>query len=350
MDKIREQLRNPWVTAAVGFVVGLIIGLVVLGWGLWPVQWKDAAPSHLREDAKVDYLCMAIEAFGKDQRADLALKRWQELGPKAADVLIEVNPANCAASQAELMAFQTAVKSPVGSVQPTAQPTGESGLPVTTPGAVSPTKPAAETKGPSALLLVLVCLLVLIIGGALAYMLLFKNRRQAGEGTPATRAQEMNRAAERTDFQAEGQDQPVAQFMTTYMSGDDLYDDSFSIDSPSGEFLGECGVGISETIGVGDPKKVTAFEVWLFDKNDIQTITKVLMSTHAFNDPAINQRLASKGEPVLVEPGTKVLLETATLQLEARVVDMGYGSGALPVESNFDRLTLELAVWPRAKA
>jgi hypothetical protein len=44
---------------------------------------------------------------------------------------------------------------------------------------------------------------------------------------------------------------------------------------------GECGVGISETIGVGDPKKVTAFEVWLFDKNDIQTVTKVLMSAHA---------------------------------------------------------------------
>ena len=56
------------------------------------------------------------------------------------------------------------------------------------------------------------------------------------------------------------------------------------------------------------------------------------------------------GEPVLVEPGAKVLLETATLTLEARVVDMGYGSGALPAESNFERLTLELAAWPRAKA
>ncbi|NTU77528.1 MAG: hypothetical protein HGA90_06940 [Alphaproteobacteria bacterium] len=32
--------------------------------------------------------------------------------------------------------------------------------------------------------------------------------------------------------------------------------------------------------------------------------------------------------------------------LEARVVDMNYGQGALPAESFFDRLTLELAVWP----
>ena len=98
----------------------------------------------------------------------------------------------------------------------------------------------------------------------------------------------------------------MAQFMATYKLGDDLFDNSFSIDSPAGEFLGECGVGISETIGVGDPKKVTAFEVWLFDKNDIQTVTKVLMSSHAFNDDATRQRLAAKGEPILVEPGTEI--------------------------------------------
>jgi hypothetical protein len=136
--------------------------------------------------------------------------------------------------------------------------------------------------------------------------------------------------------------------MTTYMLGDDLYDDSFSIDAPTGEFLGECGVGISETIGVGDPKKVTAVEVWLFDKNDIQTVTKVLMSTHAFNDPNIRQRLLAKGEPQVVEPGKRILLETASLQMEARIVDASYGGGALPNNSYFDRLTLELAVWPKA--
>ena len=153
--------------------------------------------------------------------------------------------------------------------------------------------------------------------------------------------------AEPDEFSGQSQEPPIAQFMSTYIAGDDLYDDSFSIDSPTGEFLGECGVGISETIGVGDPKKVTAFEVWLFDKNDIQTVTKVLMSGHAYNDPAILQRLASKGEPILIEPGERVLLETATLQLEARVVDMNYGQGALPSESFFDRLTLELAIWPK---
>ena len=135
--------------------------------------------------------------------------------------------------------------------------------------------------------------------------------------------------------------------MASYKYGDDLFDDSFSIDSASGEFLGECGIGISETIGVGDPKKVTAFEVWLFDKNDIQTVTKVIMSSHAFYDPSIHQRLEAKGEPVLAEPSTETVLETQTLQLVAKVVDMSYGEGSMPDQSYFDHLLLELAIWPK---
>jgi len=143
---------------------------------------------------------------------------------------------------------------------------------------------------------------------------------------------------------------PVAQFMTTYVLGDDLYDDSFSIDAPDGSFLGECGLGISETIGVGDPKKVMAFEVWLFDKNDIRTVTKVLMSNHAFQDEALKSRLAAKGEPVLVQSGDVVSMETASLVVTARVVDMAYGGGALPPNSFFERLTIELAAFTKKAA
>jgi hypothetical protein len=135
--------------------------------------------------------------------------------------------------------------------------------------------------------------------------------------------------------------------MASYKYGDDLFDDSFSIDSASGEFLGECGIGISEIIGVGDPKKVAAFEIWLFDKNDIQTVTKVIMSSHAFYDNNIRQRLEAKGEPVLAEPSTETVLETQTLQLVAKVVDMSYGEGAMPEQSYFDHLLLELALWPK---
>lgn len=338
MDRIREQLNRPVVLAAVAFVVGLILGWLVLGWWLFPVQWTDATPQFLRSDLKVDYLRMTIDSYAKNQDKALALQRWNELGPDAPKVLEQIQAQPGGLSGNDLAAFNTLI-SQTGVA---AAVTPGTALPQAT---ASPTAQAGRTTTP--VLLVVLCILTLVIAGALAYIFLVRNRRLAEGFLPSTQAQEESRQAVRTDFAAEGHEAPVAQFMTTYMAGDDLYDDSFSIDSPSGEFLGECGVGISDTIGVGDPKKVTAFEVWLFDKNDIQTVTKVLMSQHAFNDGTIRQRLESKGEPVLCEAGKRILLETATLQLEARVVDMNYGQGALPANSFFDRLTLELAVWPK---
>jgi hypothetical protein len=180
---------------------------------------------------------------------------------------------------------------------------------------------------------------------------LFGKKPPAEPGTARSAAAagaQISAAVEKTDFTATGIEPPVVQFMTTYLHGDDLYDDSFSIETSSGEFLGETGVGISETIGSGsDAKRVTAFEVWLFDKNDIRTVTKVMMSDHAFNDDALRSKLETKGEANLARPGDKLVLETATLRIQARVVDLAYGSGPLPPNSFFERITIELAAWKR---
>jgi hypothetical protein len=336
MDRIREQVRRPLVAAALGFVLGLIIGLPILGWGLWPVQYIDASAEHLRQDLQHDWLRMTIDSYSRNQNTQLAMQRWEELGPDRMEVLAgviadpTVDPES-AAIFANLV--QAQAQQPQTQVTPVA------------PGE-APAAPVAE--GNPLTWLVFLCLLLIIVGGLLFYMLVLRKRPGGVKFPMGRQKQETRQPVQRTNFVSEGQEAPVAQFMTTYVLGDDLYDDSFSIDSPTGEFLGECGVGISDTIGVGDPKKVTAFEVWLFDKNDIQTITKVLMSQHAYNDPSISQRLMSKGEPVVIEAGQHILLETATLQLEARVIDMNYGQGALPNGSYFERLTLELAIWQKS--
>ncbi len=334
MDKIREQIRNPLATAVVGLIVGLIIGLPILGWGLWPVQWKDAEPKFLREDLKRDYLCMVIDSYARRGDVAEAAARFELLGDDAPAVLDEIRPGTCNLNENDINTFRAAVMGPVVPKPVTEATPGQEG--------------AGEPKSRVGLVIGL-CLVTLLVGAAAVYLLVIR-RRGIKIATPFTAAEEHAVQAERTDFTSEGQEPPIAQFMTTYMLGDDLYDDSFSIDSPSGEFLGECGVGISETIGVGDPKKVTAVEVWLFDKNDIQTVTKVLMSPHAFNDATIRQRLESKGEPIEIAGEKRIVLETATLQLEARVVDISLGGGALPENSFLERLTLELAVWPKQVA
>lgn len=348
MDRYREQLNKPIVIAVLGGIAGLILGLII-GWGIWPVQWYDAAPTQLREDVQLDYLRMTIDSYVRNGDAALAQQRWQELGDPAPDLLTALQLDPGTVSPGDIATFSTLVGTGVAAPVQTTAPGGP------TSAAVGPVAPPASSSGsqfPLSTVLIILCLLTLVIGAALAYLFLFRGRAAPPSifsrvKAPKPLAPDVSLA---TDYAAQGQDTPVAQFMTTYTAGDDLYDDSFSIDAPSGEFLGECGVGISDTIGVGDPKKVTAFEVWLFDKNDIQTVTRVLMSEHAFNDQGIRQRLSSKGEHVLVEPGQRVLLETATLVLEARVVDMNYGNGALPTNSFYDRLTLELAIWPKVTA
>ena len=143
------------------------------------------------------------------------------------------------------------------------------------------------------------------------------------------------------DWEGVGQP-PLGHFFTIYQWGEDTYDESFSIETPMGEFLGECGVGISETNGTGEHDKVTAFEVWLFDKSDIRTVTKVVRSDYAYNDENLRAKLASKGEAVLAQPGSPFTLETSSLQVRVDVSELLYGEGELAPQSFFQKLTVEL--------
>lgn len=144
---------------------------------------------------------------------------------------------------------------------------------------------------------------------------------------------------------------PVVRHVSIYNPGR-AYDDSFSIEDEKkdDEFLGECGAVISETIGAGTPEKVTAIEVWLFDKEDfVRTLTGVFVSEHAMSDPAIRGRLSAKGELIVAKPGAVIMLETKTLRMQARVVDVAYGTGPLPPNSYFDKMTIELQSWRKAE-
>jgi hypothetical protein len=339
---------QPLLWAGIALLLGFFIGWFVMGWGLWPVEFVDASVAQLRSDYKQDYVRLVAAEYALSSNLDRAAARIEALGPDASLVVSDT----VGTSQGE-DAFR------VLQLQQILQVRGD--LP-------EPGQPPAE--GEQSLLQryqlpLLVCsvlaVLIVVAGGGFVLW----SSGAFGRGTRSTGVRVApasagraagGAAAPRAEYQAPPGvatptgGPPVAQFMTTYVLGDDLYDDSFSIDAPDGSFLGECGMGISETIGVGDPKKVMAFEVWLFDKNDIRTVTKVLMSEHAFRDEALKSRLAAKGEPVLVTPGDVVSMETAALVVTARVVDMAYGGGALPPNSFFERLTIELAAFSKNAA
>ncbi len=327
---------RKWLLPALALIFGLAAGLGY-AWGLNPVQWINGEPQQLRADLQEDYLRMAIDSYSVNRDSDLALQRYSALGESAKLTLDAVAVDAQELSPTAIQGFRALIEIDQ-EASATPQP-GES---------EEPSSPL-----PSLTKLILpVCGGTLFLGLLLVTVLVLRSRSRENSAAPnppsATEEAEAGPAVQPFASQPEfAGDDSLATFRTIYNLGEDKYDDSFSIESPTGDFLGECGVGIGDLIGVGDPNKVSAFEVWLFDKNDIQTVTKVLMSNYSYHDDETRTRLSAKGDPVVAEPGGVISLQTASLEVEARIVDMIYGESALPSQSFFERLTIELRAWSR---
>jgi len=334
----------------------------------------------LRADLRQDYLRNLITTYTLNGDKEKALQLYGELGKQASPTLGQLIAAPGFLSTEQITRFTTAlgIAIPQASGEATPAPlTLQDGteVKVDTGSTAEPAK-----KSNTLIWLGFGLLAILGVGAYLAYRYYFKERpveegkpledtsenrtalaaarqpaavpmRQSAESTPSPTPVQSQSVFKPSFFgngkQTNGSavQKPVAQFMSTYAFGDDRYDESFTFDAPNGEFLGECGVSISDIIGVGEPKKISAFDIWLFDKNDIQTVTKVLMSKHSYEDSTTRQRLEIRGEPILAEPGAQFVLQTATLRLEGRIVDVMYGDMPLPEDSYFQRSTVELAIY-----
>jgi membrane protein implicated in regulation of membrane protease activity len=225
--------------------------------------------------------------------------------------------------------------------------------------AVAVTQPTSSTtgRGPVNVLIVLVVLVLIsaVFVSSRWRNLTFrperrsakKKRARAGLHGKALAIEEAARGRV-TNFEVLGELPPLLHELSTYVNGDTYFDESFAIEL-NGAFLGQCGMGPSEAISRYDREKIAAFEVWLFDKNDIKTVTSVLMSEHAYDDPTLKTRLQSKGELLLAEPDAAAVLETKTLHVQVRVLDMQYGfSDTLPPRSFFEHIVVEIAAWQKA--
>lgn len=384
MEIIKTYLRQPKYAALAAFLAGLLIGWFVIGYWLWPVQWVDADLVDLRADVQERTMYQVIESYAFNGNDEAALASWSAFGEDAVTVYAAVKQSG--KIPAENLAYFESLISAAGQ----AVPIVETGDPVVTEGEpvageeepvaaeeqpALPVVPQVEPEQPrnrltSIIGFILGFLVILLLGGmgVVAYFLFFKSKKtgqtkrqssapaanaRRGRVSPVAAVASDDDEFEEEDFLpqtavAGGATKPAGRFtkkfVTEYVYGNDLYDDTFSIDAGSGEFLGEFGVGISDTLGNTEPRNVTAFEVWLFDKNDVQTVTKVLMSEYAMRDPAILQRLEVKGEPVQIRPDSVVSLETATLRLDARILDVAYGRASQPENSFIQQMQVELTI------
>jgi hypothetical protein len=325
--------RNLIIATVVGLLVGCLFGWMVMGWIIMPVKWE------LTPAEKEQYILMAADSYSLNGDAQLAEARLADLDDEEIGETIARLAATHPQEKQNLLDLALALG--LGVTEMTPQPAA---VATTPPATIRLTSSLSRTL-PIVCGLLLALLLIIVIGSVLVNRL--RGRREEAEAPAPAWQAELPRAAEAMPPLTPTGLPPLEHFVTTYDLGHDTYDESFSIETPMGEFLGECGVGISEALGADElSKKVTAFEVWLFDKSDIRTVTKVLMSPYAYNDDALRARLAPKGDPVLAELGKSIVLETTSLRVDARVVDLEYDGGAVPPQSQFTKLTVELMATP----
>ena len=319
--------RKTWLIGVAGLILGLALGLLI-GWVIWPVQWTDAYSYELSPAGRAEFMGLVADSYALDKDPALAAKHLE---------LWEESEKSQAVTDAIQMYQEAGRADKAQHVQDLALVLN-----------ISPAPPTTEQGGGTGLWARLrpVCfvfffiLLVLVLGW-IGYRVAMRQRAQKAEKVPPA-------AMPPEEWEGVGQP-PLGHFFTTYSWGEDTYDESFSIENPLGEFLGECGVGISETIGSDEHDRVTAFEVWLFDKGDIRTVTKVLMSQYAFHNENLRTKLAPKGEAVLAHPGATFTLETTNLQVQVGINEVEYGQDGSP-QSYFAKLTVELVAMEKPPA
>ncbi len=123
-----DNARPRYFWPLIALVLGLVAGLVI-GWGIWPVQWKNSLPQDLRPAERNAYLSLVAESYAANGDLQLAgdrLVSWPraELATALADLqegLVNTNAKLAGDVQALTLAMN------LGAALP--QPSGVSGQP-----------------------------------------------------------------------------------------------------------------------------------------------------------------------------------------------------------------------------
>ncbi len=372
---INAVRRTLIVGILAGLVLGCILGLVlglIYAWQVDPATYTGGAhPSELTENYRDHYIAMVIDSYTINRQLPLAQERLKSFdtatkiralgewsaaystagrGPEAQAVNElaanlrqaenwDSNVISTEMSQLATEAQSDSVKLQAINAYGAVLGVVPQGAPAaTTQGAQQPTTAAtpAPTEGGGGIswpILLGACLLIFL---ALVALVLLLGRWQRQRST--------RKAPPPIVWEGEGP-APIKRWTGTYTLGQDNYDEFFTIETEDGTFLGESGMGILEAIPGTSPKQVIAFDVGLFDKTDITTLSRVVMSEHAYNDPNIRAKIEAnpQAEAILAQSGKIFTLETTAMRVEAKIEEMEYG----PPGGNvyFNKLKLSLTVF-----
>lgn len=377
----RGGLTPGWLIGVLLLILGIGLG-IFYGWMVNPVVLTDTDPSDLRQEWQEAWVLMTAQSLAQTGDQVTARQRLETFSDEQLSPVLNglIAAAPDQQTRQQLIQLAQVRDIPITGIEP-----------------VAPGPPAPAARSPLRLLL-LMCgtlLVLLLLAGAVLILVtrLQVSRREVGRPTAATRRERapamvgpgagfnrdlgaepaavteappsiIDEEEEERPFREIGFNEaelapapaagrppttphpaaaPLDQFVVRYNLGDRDYDVNFVIEAPNAEFLGECGVAVSEVLDNEALQRVTALEIWLFDKDDIRTVTKVLLSPYAASDEAIRSRLAPKGELVEAREGETVELETVSLRVRAHLREVAYGwEPEYPEKSYFEHMVVEL--------
>ena len=344
-----DWIKSTQGKVILSFIIGVLIGLIVLGWGPLKVKYIDTTTEYLREDLRTDYTRMIIDSYttthvSNPQYAEqMALARLNSLGEYASEELQKIVRDPQIQNMNDILTIQELYQSTTGIIT---ESTESISAPIVSP--------EEEKQGGVIKSLGLGLLAVALFGiaGFAGFLFLRQNQSNKKVAPKVTYrdTDEINDFVQTTYQSKDGvQLMPDQHFFSTYRIGNDLYEKRESIISKSNkEYLGECGVEVVDFIGVGTPKRASAFEVYVFDSHQPGNTAKVLLCEHAFSDKNVYERLKHKGEFILLESNKDIPLETENLQVIVRIKEMHYGTAPLPENSYVEQITFEFSVWEKS--
>jgi len=384
-DSARPPMQSVLKSLIVGVIIGLLIGLIlgIGGAALYvqqnpPVYQGGAYPSEMTNAYQKHYMAMVVDSYIVNGDSKIAQERLKTFGPQPQILVLgersaayvaagrgpeaqminklalelkddedwtedqikavvtdltgkyQTDPAKAQAIgtfSAELLNGQVPV--PVGEV-PQGDPSAEQAGEAAHPAAPPPASPAQEPGRPWPTYLAC-CLLLL---GVLVIVYLI-GRRQFEKRKAPTK--------QKIDWEGEGVP-PFRMWSGTYKIGPNNYEEFTTLETDDDVFLGECGVEGRDSVPGSTPKQFMGFDVGLFDKTDITTLSNMILSEHAYNDESIRSKYEGKAktEVILAEPGKRFLFETSALRVEAKIAEMEYGDGG---NVYFDKLKVELTLF-----
>ncbi|MEM7347486.1 MAG: hypothetical protein AAF485_24870 [Chloroflexota bacterium] len=377
-----QAVQRPLI---IGILAGIILGCALgSAFGLYYAWQVDPAlyvggtiPTELAPGYQSHYIDTVVDSYNVNRQVELAQTRLQafdqatiirELGARSANFVANgqgveaqaVNELAANLNQADGWNPETvgtvvgalageyqgdgprsqavlAYAEGLGSVPPpTSEGAAEGEAPAEPAPAAEPAAPPAEPVDEGGWSLWTLCLTGLgILLAIVAIVLLIGRIYQARKASQPVQSQVV--------WEEEGTP-PIKQWSGTYELGQDNYDEFFTIETLDGDFLGESGMGIMKAISGTSPKQVVAFDVGLFDKTDITTLSKVVVSEKAYqNDEDLQTKVDvnPQAEAIFAEPGKTFTLETSALRIDAKVEDIEYDE----TETYFKKLELRMDVF-----